>query len=542
MRAKGYSFRTDLMILDYQEGTSSGGVHHCDARLKLVLLASVVALNIGFAQLWLSFSLLLAGAMLVLWARVPLRLFAIFFLAPAWATLIVFLGFSIGFGTTPFTKIGPLTLYREGMWHGLSAAVRVATDMSWMALVFLTTPMPRMLAALRSLRIPEVLVDSIAMAFRYAFLLFDQFHRMLAAARARGGLQNYRVKLESIGSIVARILLRAYDRATAIQAAMVARGGQAPKADGGPPSESRSAVGGSMETPDPQTSGKSTPFLAARGLSFSYLRDGPSVISELNFKVEYGEIVVLCGPNGCGKSTLLKLFAGILSSSEGEIRLQGRLLDRRLRNEAFRYVGLLFQDADDQLFCTHVREDVGFGPTNMGLDPVVKERLVSEAMELTEVAHLGARPTHRLSYGEMKRVGLAGLIAMGPPLLLLDEPSAYLDPAATAQFVNIVRKLHADHGYSFVIVTHDMDLAASLATRIVILQDGRIIADNSPREILTDHKLLKRARLEAPLLTRLFGSVAQRPLSRQSIPLNVDEARLLLQEWSTESRQQTETE
>jgi cobalt/nickel transport system ATP-binding protein len=257
-------------------------------------------------------------------------------------------------------------------------------------------------------------------------------------------------------------------------------------------------------------------------------------------EVGNGETVVLCGPNGCGKSTLLKLFAGILPSSGGEIRLQGRLLDRRLRNEAFRYVGLLFQDPDDQLFCTHVREDVAFGPTNMGLDPVVKERLVNEAMELTEVAHLSARPTHRLSYGEMKRVGLAGLIAMRPPLLLLDEPSAYLDPAATAQLVSIVRKLHADHGYSFVIVTHDMDLAAALATRIVVLQDGRIIADNSPREILTDHELLKQARLEAPLLTRLFSGVAHRPLSRQSIPLNVEEARLLLQDWSIKPSQPTE--
>jgi cobalt ECF transporter T component CbiQ len=530
MGAKGFSFRTDLMILEYQESAPTGGVHHWDPRLKLILLVCVVALNIGIAQFWLSASLFLLGAALILWSRVPLRLFAIFFLGPAWATLIVFMGFSIGFGATPLASVGPLTFYREGMREGVSAAARVATDMSWMALVFLTTSMDRLLAALRSLHVPDVLVDSVAMAFRYTFLLFDQFHRMLAAARARGGLQTYWMKLESIGRIVAQILLRAYDRATAIQSAMVARGAAAAKLEGGQPAGS--SARNSMETHASETAGESTPILSGRSVSFSYLRDGPSVVSDLTFQVAKGEVVLLCGPNGCGKSTLLKLFAGILPCSEGEIRLLGTPLDRRLRNNAFRYVGLLFQDPDDQLFCTHVREDVAFGPTNMGVEPAEKERLVSEAMDLTEVAHLGARPTHRLSYGEMKRVGLAGLIAMRPPLLLLDEPSAYLDPAATSQLVSIVRKLHADHGYSFVIVTHDMDLAASLATRVVVLQDGRIIADGSPRQILTDHELLKRARLEAPMLTRLFDSIDHRALNRAEIPITVDEARQLLSDWS----------
>jgi cobalt/nickel transport system ATP-binding protein len=474
---------------------------------------------------------------LIIWSRVPLRLFAIFFLAPAWATLVVFVGFSMGFGSTPALAVGPVTLYREGMWEGAAAAVRVATDMSWMALVFLTTPLDRLLVALRSLRVPAVLVDATAMAFRYAFLLFDQFHRMLAAARTRGGLGGYAAKLESTGRILGQILLRSYDRATAIQEAMVARGAAeavaAMKHHAEAPTQPSPADDSTLDVLASPGVDDTVPILTAHQISFSYTRGGTPEVQALTLEVTRGQVVVLCGPNGCGKSTLLKLFAGILRPSEGEIRLLGRPLDRRLRNEAFRYVGLLFQDPNDQLFCTHVGEDVAYGPTNMGLEPSAIERLTDKAMELTEVLHLRTRPTHRLSYGEMQRVGLAGLIAMRPPLLLLDEPSAYLDPAAVEQFVAIVKKLHAAYGYSFVIVTHDMDLAAALATRVVVMQEGRIVADGSPRTILTDQELLTRARLQAPVLTRLFGRIEHRTFGRDEIPLTIEQAQRLLADWSS---------
>jgi cobalt ECF transporter T component CbiQ len=472
------------------------------------------------------------GVALIIWSRVPLRLFAIFFLAPAWATLLVFLGFSVGFGTTSVADIGPLTVYREGVLEGFSAAARVATDMSWMALVFLTTSIGDLLTALRSFRVPGVLVDSIAMAFRYAFLLFDEFHRMLAATRARGGLRSYWSKLESIGRILAQILLRAYDRASAIQSAMLARGAAAvPMSQDAPPAAPAiPGPGAGTELLAPASFDTSLPLLTASRLSFSYTRDGDRQVTDLSINVNSGEVIVLCGPNGCGKSTLLKLFAGILRPSGGEIRLLGKELNRELRNEAFRYVGLLFQDPNDQLFCTHVREDVAYGPINMGVAPVDVERLVDTAMELTEVSHLALRPTHRLSYGEMKRIGLAGLIAMRPPLLLLDEPNAYLDPAASQKLVAIVKNLHTNYGYSFVIVTHDMDLAAVLATRVVVMQQGHIVADGLPREILTDTALLQTARLEAPILTRLFASISEE-LGSHDIPLTVREARELLAIW-----------
>lgn len=266
--------------------------------------------------------------------------------------------------------------------------------------------------------------------------------------------------------------------------------------------------------------------LDCRDLTFSYRSGDVHEIEGLNLTIGRGEVVVLCGPNGCGKSTLLKLVVGALAPTAGEVRLLGRTLDRALRPDAFRYVGLLFQDPNDQLFCTHVRADVAYGPTNLGWEPDIVGARVDTALGLTHIEHLAERPVHQLSYGEMRRVGLAGLIAMRQPLLLLDEPSAFLDPAAARQVVELVRSLNAEHGFTFIVVTHDMELAAQIATRVVIMRSGSIIADGRPRDILTDADLLRQARLEPPLLTQVFGAVAR--AYGAPVPLTTEEAADLL--------------
>ena len=144
--------------------------------------------------------------------------------------------------------------------------------------------------------------------------------------------------------------------------------------------------------------------------------------------------------------------------------------------------------------------------------------VVTAAMALAEISHLGERSVHQLSFGEMKRIGLAGLIAMRQPLMLLDEPSAYLDPAATRQLLQIVKRLNAEYGYTFIVVTHDMELVAELATRVMIMQDGRIVADGKPRDILTDQDLLASARLEPPMLTRMFSELSSKRWSAVGHP------------------------
>ena len=237
-----------------------------------------------------------------------------------------------------------------------------------------------------------------------------------------------------------------------------------------------------------------------------------------------GEIVVLCGPNGAGKTTLLRLFAGIVTPEKGTICLFGKKMNRKYRREAFRRVAMLFQDPNDQLFCTHVRQDIAYGPENLGLDTQEVNRLVNTAMALMEVSHLAHRPIHRLSHGEMKRVGLAGLIAMQPPLLLLDEPTASLDPASAKHLIGLIQHLNSHHGYTLIIVTHNIDLAAMIAKRIIILSEGKILADGTPRKILTDQQLLESARLVPPILTQLFQSVLTDPTQPALIPVNIEEA------------------
>ncbi len=520
-----------LYLPDQVEQAALGGWSRWDPRLKLALLVTVIGTNVFLARLELSLTLFCLSLGLAVWSRIPWRSFVLFFIAPAWATLLVVVGFSLGFGSTPLAGIGPLTLYREGLWQGVAAAARVACDMGWLAAVFLTTPFNQVLQALRWYRVPAVLVDTFALTYRYALLLLAEFHRLREAARGRGGLRSYGNANRSLAMILTQVFLRAYDRAGRIQEAMTARGAEAGEVD---PIKAV-AAGEGQQGPCPNRCDISplldpaaTTVLSCRGLNFNY--NGVPILRDLNFAVAQGEVVVLCGPNGAGKTTLLKLLAGMLLPTAGEIYLGSQRLDRRTRNQAFRQVGILTQDPNDQLFCTHVAEDIAYGPRNLGLPAAEVERLVAKAMELMEVTHLAQRPIHRLSYGEMKRVGLAGLIALRPPLILLDEPTASLDPAASQHLVRLVQHLHSHHGYTFIVVTHDINLASQIATRVIILNRGQIIADGSPRQILTDAELLLAARLEPPILTQLFQQLFPEATATGVIPLTIAEAVDLLTE------------
>lgn len=514
----------DTQIQNHHERNSLEGLHSVDARIKLLLLVSTVAVNIYFAELWLSLFLFSLGTSLALWSRIPARLFLLFFIMPGWSTLIVVCGFSVGFGTTPVFYLGPLTLYLEGFNLGLAAAARVACDMSWIAAVFLTTPISGVLKALKWFRVPDIFLETIAMGFRYTSLLLKEFKKMKYSAQTRGGFQNYRYALQSTGRILAQIVLRAYDRAIRIQETMIVRGAYSKPSEDLEGQVSKHSEEHCPNECDvtPEYKNPSAPVVRCAGLTHLYGHE--AALHDISFEVQQGEIVVLCGPNGAGKTTLLKLLSGILIPTSGEVYLEGELLERRMRNRIFQYVGLLCQDPNDQLFCTHVREDIGYGPENLQLDQETVRQLVNTAMELMEVSDLADRPIHRLSYGQMKRVGLAGLIAMKPPLLLLDEPSANLDPASTHQLVNHLLHLNNHHRYTFMVVTHDMNLAAQIADRIIVLDNGKITADNTARTILTDESLLKKSRLEPPLLTKMFQRLLSDPADRDEIPLTIDEA------------------
>ena len=204
------------------------GVFAWDPRLKLGMLATVIILNIGLAINELSAFLLIIGFLLVLWTRPPFGRTLIFFLGPLLATAVAVAGFSVGFGKTPVYELGKLTVYREGIIQGGEVAIRVYCDMTWLVLTFVTTPFHRILEAFRWFKVPGILVDTLAMMYRYSFLLLDEFTRMHTASCARGGRAGKANALKTLSRIGAQVFMRAFDRSERIYLAMVTRGGERP--------------------------------------------------------------------------------------------------------------------------------------------------------------------------------------------------------------------------------------------------------------------------------------------------------------------------
>jgi cobalt/nickel transport system ATP-binding protein len=264
--------------------------------------------------------------------------------------------------------------------------------------------------------------------------------------------------------------------------------------------------------------------LEAENLWFHY-SDEIDAICGVNFRIDADEVVALCGHNGCGKTTLLKLFAGILRPTQGKVRVSGVELTPCASRELFRTVGLLFQDSQNQLFCNEVYEDIAYGPRNMGFSDSDISEKVNRALSITETEHLAHRPVHHLSGGEMKRVALAGIIAMDPPILILDEPFSGLDPAATSKLVAIIRNLTTNHGYTLLMTTHQMSLVPEVAARMLVMQQGRIIADGPVHDLLTNIPLLEQARLEPPAITKYFYEKSVLTGKKPAwLPLTLDEA------------------
>lgn len=266
------------------------------------------------------------------------------------------------------------------------------------------------------------------------------------------------------------------------------------------------------------------PVAECRNIHFSY-HDRRPVLTDISFIIQPAETIALCGPNGSGKTTLLKILAGLLAPDRGSVALGDVALTSGASPDAFRRIGILFQDPNDQLFCSHVSADVAFGLEGFNLSKDEIRTRVTEALRLTEAEHLIHRPIHHLSLGEMKRVALAGLIAMRAPLLVLDEPTSGLDPAAARHLVELIRHLNREHKYAFLIVTHEMDIVPEVARRVLVLEGGKLLADRDVRGVLTDVPLLERARLQPPAITRYFFELARRSgRPPDKLPLSVDEA------------------
>jgi energy-coupling factor transporter ATP-binding protein EcfA2 len=277
-----------------------------------------------------------------------------------------------------------------------------------------------------------------------------------------------------------------------------------------------------MTYDDPSTNPAAAPAVLVRGLDYRY-PDGRHALRGVDLAVEAGESVALVGPNGAGKSTLLLHLNGLLPGrgrgrgsatvgadghhhglaplerrpNKGEVAVwvDGLPVDDANASEVRRRVGLLFQDPDDQLFSTTVIEDVAFGPLNLGLSRAEARRVAAECLARVDLADASDRPPHHLSFGERKRVCLAGVLACRPSVLALDEPTANLDPRGRRRFIDLIRGLPA----AKLIATHDLEMVLALCSRVILLDAGRVAADGPTREVLGDGALLEAHGLEKPL-------------------------------------------
>ncbi|MGQ9497160.1 MAG: energy-coupling factor ABC transporter ATP-binding protein [Desulfotomaculales bacterium] len=254
------------------------------------------------------------------------------------------------------------------------------------------------------------------------------------------------------------------------------------------------------------------PVLEAVDLSYIY-PDGTVALENLSVVIPTGSRVALLGPNGAGKTTLFLLLAGMLRPAGGRVRFCGQDLDysRHSLARLRRRVGLVFQDPEAQIFAPTVWEEVAFGPANQGLSREAVAERVEAALAATRLLEVRDRATHFLSYGQKKRLCLAGVLAMEPEVLLLDEPTAGLDPKQTRRVVGILEEL-SRMGRTLVLATHDVDLAYAWAETVYIFGRGRVLARGTPEEVFADADLLESTSLERPLLLEMFLALQERGL------------------------------
>lgn len=230
--------------------------------------------------------------------------------------------------------------------------------------------------------------------------------------------------------------------------------------------------------------------LSISGLSFSYT-DSPGVLKRIDLEVAVGERVGLIGPNGAGKTTLFLVICGVLKPESGVVSL----LDKPVTNGRFNpEVALVFQNPDDQLFCPSVREDISFGPRNMGLDEAEVEARVKDALSIVDGEHFAERPVHHLSEGEKRIISIAGVLAMRPRLIMYDEPSASLDIRSRRRLIRLLQSFRE----TFLLASHDLELVLEVCDRVVLIDDGVVIADGKPRDIMGDKGLMEAHGQEKP--------------------------------------------
>ena len=267
-------------------------------------------------------------------------------------------------------------------------------------------------------------------------------------------------------------------------------------------------------------------MLEVKNIKYSYNKDYQA-LKGVSLKVEEGEMVALLGKNGAGKSTLFLHLNGIYEPDEGQVFIDGEELkyDKKSLLKFRQKVGIVFQNPDDQIFAPTVEEDVAFGPLNLDLPMEEVQKRVTESLARVGMSGFEKKAPHHLSGGQKKRDAIAGILAMKPKIMVLDEPTAGLDPQGVTDLSILLKELN-DEGITIIISTHEVNLVPTYAKRVFVLVDGLLIAEGSPKEIFAQPEILEKANLEVPIVTELFQELEKEGFDMNNdYPLTIDEAK-----------------
>ncbi len=266
-------------------------------------------------------------------------------------------------------------------------------------------------------------------------------------------------------------------------------------------------------------------IIEVKDVTFEYT-DGErrnTVIKDFSIDIERGSFTVILGHNGSGKSTLAKLLNGLYKPASGEVFVDGiSTNDEEREIEVKRRVGMVFQNPDNQLIASIVEEDVAFGPENLGFEPDEIRRRVDKALSDVGMSEFARSTPHRLSGGQKQRIAIAGILAMTPECIVLDEPTAMLDPKGRAEIISTVERLNRENGITIVLITHFMEEAQN-ADRAVVMDNGKIIADATPREVFSDAAMLREAGLDLPQTTELLYRLKENGLSVSTDVISIED-------------------
>lgn len=268
-------------------------------------------------------------------------------------------------------------------------------------------------------------------------------------------------------------------------------------------------------------------IVQANHLSFTYTGASKPSIEDISIGIAPGEFVVLTGPSGCGKTTICRCLNGLIPNFysgdfTGELIVDGMSVKQHTTAELAPHVGMVFQNPENQLFSLSVERDVAFGPENLGLSREETRKRVDWALDVTGISRLKDKPPYELSGGQQQRAAIASVLAMQPKVMILDEPTSFLDPKSALEILEVISDLNKKLGITIILVEHRLDIVSKHANRVIVMDNGRIVLDGTPKDVYGEHARLIGIGL--PRVTALFNLLQRDGIRFAETPTTVDEA------------------